>query len=124
VSLLLPVYLATIGFDAFAIGVLITATLAGSSILTLSVGLFAHRFNGRALLMAASALMVLTGVAFALVQDFWPILVIAFVGTLNPSAGDISLFLPLEQAQLTRMVADRERTALFARYSTPPVAPL
>src|SRR5215207_4783489 len=66
VSLLLPVYLATLGFDAFAIGVLVTATLAGSSILTLSIGLFAHRFNGRALLMAASALMVLTGVAFAL----------------------------------------------------------
>jgi predicted MFS family arabinose efflux permease len=61
--------------------------------------------------------MVLTGVLFTLVQDFWPLLLIACVGTLNPSAGDVSVFLPLEQAQLTRTVADRDRTALFARYS-------
>ena len=44
--------------------------------------------------------MALTGVAFALAEDFWPLLLIAFVGTLNPSAGDVSLFLPLEQARL------------------------
>jgi len=43
--------------------------------------------------------------------------VIAFVGTLNPSSGDVSLFLPLEQSLLSQSVADRDRTALFARYS-------
>jgi predicted MFS family arabinose efflux permease len=117
VSLVLPVYLSALGFDAFAIGVLVTVTLAGSSILTLSTGLSAHRFNGRALLLAASALMAATGIAFAVVDGFWPILLIAFVGTLNPSAGDVSLFLPLEQAQVTRTVADRDRTAMFAFYS-------
>jgi predicted MFS family arabinose efflux permease len=61
--------------------------------------------------------MTLTGVAFALAEGFWPLLLIALVGTLNPSAGDVSLFLPLEQARLARAVADRDRTALFARYS-------
>ena len=61
--------------------------------------------------------MALTGVAFTLAESFWPLLLIAFVGTLNPSAGDVSLFLPLEQARLAHAVADRDRTALFARYS-------
>ncbi|HET8726231.1 MAG TPA: MFS transporter, partial [Alphaproteobacteria bacterium] len=117
VSLLLPVYLASLGFGAFEIGALATATLAGSSVLTLSIGLIAHRFSGRALLITAAVLMALTGIAFAVVQNFWPLLLIAFVGTLNPSSGDVSLFLPLEQAQLTRTVADRDRTAMFARYS-------
>ena len=117
VSLLLPVYLALIGFSAFEIGLLVTATLAGSSILTLSVGLLGHHFSGRALLIAAAALMTATGVAFSMVEGFWPLLVIAFVGTLNPSAGDVSLFLPLEQATLTRLISSQDRTALFARYS-------
>lgn len=117
VSLLLPVYLATLGYGAFEIGVLATATLAGSSVLTLLIGLYAHRFSGRNLLIAASILMVLTGVAFTMVEEFWPLLLVAFLGTLNPSSGDVSLFLPLEQAQLARSVADRDRTALFARYS-------
>jgi predicted MFS family arabinose efflux permease len=44
-------------------------------------------------------------------------LLIAVVGTLNPSSGDVSVFLPLEQAALAHVAGDRERTALFARYS-------
>lgn len=117
VSLLLPAYLAALGHGPFEIGLIATATLAGSSVLTLLVGLHAHRFSGRSLLLGASALMALTGIAFTLAKGFWPLLLIAFVGTLNPSAGDVSLFLPLEQARLAHTVADHDRTALFARYS-------
>lgn len=117
VSLLLPVYLLELGHGAFETGVIATATLAGSALLTLLVGLHAHRAQGRSLLIGAALLMVLTGIAFAGIEDFWPLLLVAFVGTLNPSSGDVSVFLPLEQAQLARMVGDRDRTALFARYS-------
>jgi MFS family permease len=117
ISLLLPVYLGTLGFGAIEIGILATATLAGSAVLTLLIGLYAHRCSGRTLLIGAAWLMSLTGVAFSVIGDFWPLLIIAFIGTLNPSSGDVSIFLPLEQAQLTRSVADRDRTALFARYS-------
>lgn len=117
VSLLLPAYLAVLGHGPLEVGLIATATLAGSSVLTLLVGLHAHRLSGRGLLLGASVLMALTGLAFALARDFWPLLLVAFVGTLNPSAGDVSLFLPLEQARLARAVAERDRTALFARYS-------
>jgi predicted MFS family arabinose efflux permease len=48
---------------------------------------------------------------------FWPLLVIAFVGTMNPTSGDASIFVPLEQTVLTQTIAARQRTALFARYS-------
>jgi MFS family permease len=116
VSLLLPVYLLALGHDAFETGVIATATLAGSALLTLLVGLYAHRASGRALLMGAAVLMMLTGIAFAVLKDFWPLLLVAFVGTLNPSSGDVSVFLPLEHAQLARLVSDRDRTRLFARY--------
>jgi predicted MFS family arabinose efflux permease len=36
---------------------------------------------------------------------------------LNPSAGDVSVFLPLEHAMLSRSVPDDQRTRTFARYS-------
>src|SRR3954452_24930078 len=85
--------------------------------ITLIVGLTAHRASGRVLLMGASVVMLLTGIAFAVSQEFWPLLLVAFVGTLNPSTGDVSVFLPLEQAQLAHLVSDRDRTRLFARYS-------
>jgi MFS family permease len=117
VSVLLPVYLLGLGFDGFQIGAIATATLVGSSALTLLVGFIAHRFRARPLLASAALLMAGTGIGFALVHGFWPLLIVAFVGTLNPSSGDVSVFLPLEQSVLPQTVSTRERTALFARYS-------
>jgi MFS family permease len=117
VSLLLPLYLITLGFSPFQIGVIATGTLVGSGLLTLVVGLHAYRFRYRTLLLWATGLMTATGLGFAAVADFWPLLIVAVVGTLNPSSGDVSVFLPLEQAVLARLVGDQQRTSVFARYS-------
>ena len=117
VSLLLPLYLLQLGFSPLKVGIIATATLLGSGLLTLLVGLHAHRYHYRTLLLAATILMAGTGLGFALLTDFWPLLIIAVVGTLNPSSGDVSVFLPLEHATLSRVVRDNERTAVVARYS-------
>jgi MFS family permease len=117
VSLLLPVYLTVLGIDEVGVGILTTATLAGSAALTLVVGFIAHRVGHRLLLLAATVMMLGTGVGFALETRFWPLVLIGFVGTLNPSAGDVSLFLPLEQAMLAESVSDKSRTSVFAAYS-------
>jgi MFS family permease len=117
VSIVLPIYLLKLGYTAFHVGAIVASTLLGSALLTLAIGLFAHRFSGRKLLLGAALLMSATGVLFASVRDFWPLLIVAFVGTINPSAGDVSVFLPLEQALLTGSISARRRTALFARYS-------
>jgi MFS family permease len=117
VSLLLPIYLLDLGFDALQVGIIATTTLLGSGVLTLLVGLRAHRYHYRTLLLAATALMAGTGLGFAVLTDFWPLLLIALVGTLNPSSGDVSVFLPLEHAMLARVVDEKRRTSVFARYS-------
>ena len=117
ISLVLPLYLTALGFTPLEVGAMATATLLGSGLLTLVLGMHGNRFAHRALLLAASALMAATGIAFATLQSFWPLLVVAVVGTLNPSSGDISVFLPLEQALLARSVADARLTSVFARYS-------
>jgi MFS family permease len=117
VSLLLPVYLLELGFDAFAVGLLATTTLLGSGVMTWVVGIHAHRFGYRKLLILAAALMAATGLGFVAVTDLWPLLAIAFVGTLNPASGGVSVFLPLEHAVISRAVEDSERTGAFARYS-------
>ena len=117
VSLLLPYYLTLLGYSVLEIGAIITATLLGSGLMTLGVGFVAHRFRQRKLLEAAALLMIATGIAFILTTEFWPLLLIAAVGTINPSTGDVSVFLPLEHALLVRTVGAEHRTALFARYS-------
>ncbi|HWE24586.1 MAG TPA: MFS transporter, partial [Myxococcales bacterium] len=117
VSVLLASYLGRLGFSALQIGAIVTATLLGSAVLTLGIGLLGHRYRRRAVLLGASALMVATGLGFFAVTSFWPLLVIAFVGTVNPSAGDVTLFLPTEQAVLAEASESRDRTGLFAWYN-------
>jgi len=117
VALLLPIYLVELGYSALAIGAIVTSTLIGTALLTLWVGWIANRHSRRLLLLAAAVLMAVTGAGFAVITDFWPLLVIAFVGTMNPTSGDASIFVPLEQTVLTQTIAARSRTALFARYS-------
>jgi len=117
VALLLPIYLLELGFSAFTIGVIVCGTLIGTVLLTLWVGMIANRYSRRRLLLAASLLMAATGAGFAVSTAFWPLLVIAIVGTINPTAGDASVFSPVEQTVLTHIVEPRRRTALFARYS-------
>jgi len=117
VAILLPVYLLALGFGAWEVGLLSTSTLLGSALATLAVGTLGHRFPHRRLLLAAALLMAATGLAFANLSAFWPLLLVAFVGTLNPSSGDVSVFLPLEHARLAEAAEGDARTRLFARYS-------
>jgi MFS family permease len=117
IAIVLPVYLITLGLSAFHVGIVATLALAGSALLTLGIGLLGGRHEQRRLLVAASALMAFTGLAYAATSDYAVLLLVAFVGTINPSGGSTSVFVPLEHAVLSGAVPPARRTAAFARYS-------
>ncbi|WP_280153395.1 MFS transporter [Piscinibacter sp. XHJ-5] len=117
VAVLLPAYLLELGLGQLEVGLISTATLLGSAAATLAVGAVGHRFATSGWLRAAACLMVATGLGFAGFSSFWPLMAVAFAGTLNPSSGDVSMFLPLEHARLAGAAQGEARTALFARYS-------
>jgi MFS family permease len=116
VSIVLVRYLTAIGFSPFRVGAVVTGTLLGSAVLTIGVG-FARARPARTLLLAASGLMVATGLGFASATTFWFVVGIAVVGTLNPSAGDVSVFLPTEQAFIADHIDGVRRPAVYARYN-------
>ena len=117
VAVLLPVYLSAIGLGPLEIGIVATLALLGSAVMTLAIGFLGVRADRRTLLIAASGLMAATGIAFACSSSYAMVLLVALVGTINPSAGSVSIFVPLEHAVLSHAVADAERTRMFARYS-------
>jgi MFS family permease len=117
VAILLPVYLAELGHTALEIGIIATAALFGSALLTLLAGALGARCDGRTLLLASSLLMTTSGLAFAHTNDYWALLLVACVGTINPSAGSASVFVPLEHTVLAHEVAPHARTRAFAVYS-------
>ena len=117
VAILLPVYLIALGMSAFDVGVVATLALFGSALLALAIGFLGARHDQRALLLAASVLMAATGLAYAAASDYTVLLLVAFVGTINPSGGSTSIFVPLEHAILSGATPAANRTHAFARYS-------
>jgi MFS family permease len=115
--IILPAYLTALGHDAAAVGVVAAASLLGTAALTLAVGMIAPRHDLRNLMLLGAALMAATGIAFPNVQRLALIALVAFIGTINPSAGDLGVLVPLEHAMLARGAVDNERTRVFARYS-------
>jgi len=116
-TIVLPVYLVSIGFNAAQIGLVATAALLGTAVLTLGVGLIAPRHDLRKFLIAGAILMVGTGLAFPAFEQIGLIMAVAFFGTVNPSTGDIGVLIPIEHAALAQGAPDHERTRVFARYS-------
>lgn len=114
IAIVLPAYLLALGLGQLEVGFISTATLLGSALATLAIGRWGHRFSLRRLLLAAALLMAATGFAFAGLSSLWPLLLVSFVGTLNPSSGDASIFMPLDH---TMLATSADRPGAFARYS-------
>ena len=115
--IILPAYLTAIGYDPVQIGFVATASLLGTALLTLAIGTIAARYDLRTLLLLGACLMAGTGLAFPNVEQFAFVALVAFIGTVNPSTGDLGVLVPIEHAMLAHGVADQERTRTFARYS-------
>jgi MFS family permease len=115
--IILPAYLSELGFGPFQIGIVASAALLGTAAVTLAIGFLAPGRDLRNLLLVGAFATVATGIAFPATEQLAFILLIAFVGTMNPSSGDIGLFVPLEHAMLAREAPDHDRTRIFAHYS-------
>src|SRR6478752_4281475 len=82
VSVALATYLTHLGFSPFEVGAIVTGTLLGSAAVTLAVGPLGYRWSRRRVLLGATLLMMLTGVGFVGLSDFWPLMLVAVAGTL------------------------------------------
>src|ERR1700712_4649248 len=81
--IILPAYMTLLGYDAVAVGIVATASLLGTALLTLIVGWIAPRHDLRALLIFGAGLTALTGLAFPNVEHFLLIVLVAFIGTIT-----------------------------------------
>jgi MFS family permease len=115
--IVLPAYLTAIGYDPAQIGIVATASLLGTALLTLGIGAVAARHDLRTMLLLGAGLMAVTGLVSPNVEQFAFVALVAFVGTINPSTGDLGVLVPIEHAMLAHDAADQERTRIFARYS-------
>ena len=117
-TIILPAYLTAIGYDPIAIGVVLTASLLGTAMFTLAIGAIAPRHDLRTLMLGGAAADRVHGARLSgIPAHIVFVAFVAFIGTINPSTGDLGVLIPLEHAMLARGVSDEERTHAFARYS-------
>ncbi len=116
VSVVLVLYLAAAGLTTVQIGLLLTLTLAGDTVISLAITTRADRIGRRRMLLAGAALMVLAGGVFALTRSFWLLLAAATIGVISPSGNEVGPFLSVEQAALSETVPHEHRTKAFAWY--------
>ena len=116
-SVILAFYLIEIGLDERTMGLLFTFTLAGDAGISLWLTTSADRIGRRRMLCLGAGLMVLAGAAFLLTRNPLLLTAAAVIGVISPSGNEIGPFLSIEQASLSQLTPDRQRTQTFAWYN-------
>ncbi len=116
-SVVLALYLAQLGLSAPEIGLVFTLTLLGDAGVSLWITTTADRFGRRRMLILGSGLVFFAGIVFALTSNILLLAVAAIIGVISPSGNEIGPFLSIEQAALSQIVPDMERTRVFAWYA-------
>ncbi|HUQ44759.1 MAG TPA: MFS transporter [Candidatus Limnocylindria bacterium] len=116
-GVILVLYLAAAGLDAGAIGILLSLTLVGDTLVSLYLTTHADHFGRRRTLIVGALLLAAAGVIFASSTAFLVLLVAAVIGVLSPSGSEVGPFLPIEQASLTEVTPSERRTSIYAWYN-------
>lgn len=117
-AVILALYLQALGIDAFRIGVIVTAAIAGSAVMTIFWSLIADRFGRRRTAVTMAALMAVGGLLFAVTDNYWLLLIGAFTGTISATSSEVGVFNTVEQAVLPQTAGNERRTWLFSIYNT------
>lgn len=117
-SIVLAIYLKSLGFNEILIGVILSATLVNSVIFTMVASFYADRFGRRKILTLYAALMAFSGTIFLMTDNYVALIFAAFIGTVNVTGAETSAFLSIEQATLPKTVKDiKKRNTAFGFYN-------
>ncbi|TVY48589.1 putative membrane protein [Lachnellula occidentalis] len=108
-TLILVAYLSELGVSKEKIGLFMTLTLIGDTVISLVLTLFADALGRKAILALGAALMAMSGVVFALSGNYWVLLVAAIVGVISPRA--------IEESTLAHLTPAANRGDIYAWYS-------
>ena len=116
-SVILVFYLIGLGLSTSQIGIVLTLTLVGDTVISLYLTTRADRLGRRQMLIVGAILMAAAGLAFAWTSNLVLLIIAGTIGVISPNGNEVGPFLSIEQAALSHIVPDRSRTELFAWYT-------
>lgn len=121
-AIIVPLYLARLGFDAEHLGTLFTASAITSALLAAAVGVLSDRFGRKTFLILISLMMAAGGLVFALSGNFVVLVLAGALGTIGRgggagSGGAFGPYYPAEQPLIAEHASDAKRTTVFGALS-------
>jgi MFS family permease len=116
-SVVLVLYLTQLGLNEGQVGLLLTLTLVGDTVISLWITTHADRIGRKRMLIAGAGLMILAGILFVATSNYLLLVLAATIGVISPSGNEVGPFLSIEQASLSHLLPDNRRTGIFAWYN-------
>src|SRR3954469_22121890 len=116
-AVVLVLYLDGLGIDPVTIGLILTLTLIGDTLISLWLTTHADRIGRRVVLVVGSFPMAGAGEPFASTSLFPFLILAATIGVISPTGNEVGPFLAVEQAALSQATPDARRTPTFAWYN-------
>ncbi len=109
--------MAQLGFQPFAIGVVLTITVFTSAVYTLGISFVADRFGRKRTLIIFALMDFIAGSVLFLSTAWWAPIIAGIVGNMTVGAGEVGPFLTLEQAIIPQTCDLKHRTVAFTIYN-------
>lgn len=83
-TLILALYLSSVGISDARIGAFMSLTLLGDVVISFGLTLFADRLGRRRILVLGAGLMSASGVVFAVSGNYWVLVAASILGVISP----------------------------------------
>ncbi|KAK0648579.1 major facilitator superfamily MFS1 [Cercophora newfieldiana] len=115
--LILVHFLSDLGFSQGRIGLFMTATLLGDTILSSLLTVVTDQVGRRLVLAVGAVSMVASGLVFAFGTNYWLLLFASVLGVISPSGNEIGPFRAVEESILAHLTEKEKRSDVFAWYT-------
>ncbi|MGH7917447.1 MAG: MFS transporter, partial [Candidatus Binataceae bacterium] len=118
IGIVLPIYLAELGYSAVYLGTMFSLSALASAIVTALTGVLADRFGRKPFIIVIPLMMTGGCIVFALTRNFTIMVLAAALGTFGFPAtagmgGGWGPYYPAAQSLIAEKIADLQRTSVF-----------
>ncbi|CAG87981.2 DEHA2E10098p [Debaryomyces hansenii CBS767] len=110
----LTLYLESLGVSETNIGLFMTLTLVGDTIISYFLTWYADHIGRRLVMIIGTLMMITSGLTFAFCSNFMILLIAAIFGVISPSGDETGPFKSVEEASIAHLTPHNHRPEIFA----------
>ncbi|KAL7937837.1 major facilitator superfamily domain-containing protein [Trichoderma chlorosporum] len=115
-SLIMALFFTNLGFTDPQLGLFMSMTLAGDTILSFVLTFMADSLGRRRVFFGAGLLMAISGQVFVYFDNFWILLLAAVIGVVSANGGDFGPFRAIEESVLSHLTTPETRSDVLSWY--------